>query len=920
MTEEGQAVAQVRPFYWPAPYQDSVASGRLILRDGTTASIRVARPEDRQALRGFFAQLSPASRQKRFFSLATPRPEWIDSLCDPSNPSKQLTLIVIRLSEGTTRIIATGSYIAETDDVAEVALAVDDAFHGKGIGSLLLERLALLAVSHGITRFWAITHIDNRPMLEVFHRSGFQVHETLDHGYVHLTFSVRPTEASVARSELLDRLFTTASLRPLFRPIAVAVVGASRDPASIGFRILEALIMNRFQGPVYPVNPKARVVGSIRAYASVRELPDPVELAVVAVPPQAVLSVVDECAERGVKALVVITAGFAEVGAEGRALQHQLVDKVRGYGLRMVGPNCLGLLNTAAEVQLNASFSPVFPPSGRVAMSSQSGALGLAILALARRLNLGLSTFVSVGNKADVSGNDLLQYWEEDELTDVILLYLESFGNPRRFSRIARRVSRRKPIVAVKSGRTGAGRRAAGSHTAAMAASDVAVDALFRQTGVIRADTLAEMFDLAAALGSQPLPKGRCVGIITNAGGPGILCADTCEAGGMAVPELSEATKASLAAFLPSQASLSNPVDMIASAGPDHYRQTIATLLATDELDALVIIYIPVDMSQRPIILDAIRAGITAGRRARGADKPVLACLMLDAGLSQPVQVDGECIPTYAFPEAAARVLSKVADYAAWRTQPPGMFLDFDDIDAQTARDICRQALEQRGAGWLSTEETRAVLLALGLPVAPGGVARSADAAVAMARSIGFPVAVKLASHQIVHKTEMGGIFLHVQDEAGVRQAFEAIRHRLDQEGKLTAMQGVLVQPMVAGVVEVMVGVTTDPLFGPLIAFGLGGVHVEILGDVRFRVTPLTDRDASDMVREIRGYRLLEGYRGHEPADVKALEEILLRISLLVEEVPEITELDLNPILARPPGEGCQIVDARLRVEPATRD
>jgi acetate---CoA ligase (ADP-forming) len=920
MTEEGQAVAQVRPFYWPAPYQDSVASGRLILRDGTTASIRVARPEDRQALRGFFAQLSPASRQKRFFSLATPRPEWIDSLCDPSNPSKQLTLIVIRLSEGTTRIIATGSYIAETDDVAEVALAVDDAFHGKGIGSLLLERLALLAVSHGITRFWAITHIDNRPMLEVFHHSGFQVHETLDHGYVHLTFSVRPTEASVARSELLDRLFTTASLRPLFRPIAVAVVGASRDPASIGFRILEALIMNRFQGPVYPVNPKARVVGSIRAYASVRELPDPVELAVIAVPPQAVLSVVDECAERGVKALVVITAGFAEVGAEGRALQHQLVDKVRGYGLRMVGPNCLGLLNTAAEVQLNASFSPVFPPSGRVAMSSQSGALGLAILALARRLNLGLSTFVSVGNKADISGNDLLQYWEEDELTDVILLYLESFGNPRRFSRIARRVSRRKPIVAVKSGRTGAGRRAAGSHTAAMAASDVAVDALFRQTGVIRADTLAEMFDLAAALGSQPLPKGRCVGIITNAGGPGILCADTCEAGGMAVPELSEATKASLAAFLPSQASLSNPVDMIASAGPDHYRQTIATLLATDELDALVIIYIPVDMSQRPIILDAIRAGITAGRRARGADKPVLACLMLDAGLSQPAQVDGECIPTYAFPEAAARVLSKVADYAAWRTQPPGMFLDFDDIDAQTARDICRQALEQRGAGWLSTEETRAVLLALGLPVAPGGVARSADAAVAMARSIGFPVAVKLASHQIVHKTEMGGIFLHVQDEAGVRQAFEAIRHRLDQEGKLTAMQGVLVQPMVAGVVEVMVGVTTDPLFGPLIAFGLGGVHVEILGDVRFRVTPLTDRDASDMVREIRGYRLLEGYRGHEPADVKALEEILLRISLLVEEVPEITELDLNPILARLPGEGCQIVDARLRVEPATRD
>lgn len=292
---------------------------------------------------------------------------------------------------------------------------------------------------------------------------------------------------------------------------------------------------------------------------------------------------------------------------------------------------------------------------------------------------------------------------------------------------------------------------------------------------------------------------------------------------------------------------------------------------------------------------------------------------MVEEGLSQPLQVDRECIPTYAFPEAAARVLSKVADYAAWRSQPLGMFLEFDDINAQAARDTCRKALEQRGAGWLSTEETRGVLLALGLPVAPGGVAHSADDAVEVARSLGFPVAVKLASHQIVHKTEMGGIFLHVQDAAGVRRAFEAIRQRLTEEGKLSAMQGVLVQPMVSGVVEVMVGVITDPLFGRLIAFGLGGVHVEILGDVRFRVTPLTDRDASDMVREIRDYRLLEGYRGHEPADVKALEEVLLRISLLVEEVPEVTELDLNPILARPPGQGCQIVDARLRVEPPNR-
>ncbi len=910
-------MAQVRPLYLPAPYQESAASGRLILRDGSAATIRIAQPDDREGLIAFFDQLSPESRQKRFFSLATPRGEWIDTLCDSSNPQKQLSLVVIRTTGGRPRIIATGSYLTEKaqERLAEVAFAVDDAFHGKGLGSLLLERLAQLAVNHGITQFWAVTHVDNRAMLEVFHRSGFNIQEKFDHGYVQLSFSVLPTEASVARSELLDRLFTTASLRPLFRPEAVAVVGASRDPSSIGYKLLEALIMNRFQGPVYPVNPHARVVGSMRAYPSVRTVPEPIDLAVIAVPREAVLPVVDDCAERGVKALVVITAGFAEVSVEGRELQQRLVEKVRAYGMRMVGPNCLGLLNTDAKVQLNASFSPVFPPPGRIAMSSQSGALGLAILALARRLRLGLSTFVSVGNKADVSSNDLLQYWEEDDQTDVILLYLESFGNPRRFSRIARRVSRRKPIIAVKSGRTRAGRRAAGSHTAALAANDVAVEALFRQTGVIRANTLAEMFDLAATLGSQPLPKGGRVAIVTNAGGPGILCADTCEAGGLLVPELSEATKRRLSQFLPPQASLNNPVDMIASAGSNHYRQTIETLLPTDEIDALIVIYIPVDASQRSVILDAIGAGIEAGRLAGGTGKPILASLMVEEGIGLPLQLARESIPAYAFPEAAARVLSRVAAYAAWRTQPLGMFVEFEDIDAQSARGICQKALEERGSGWLATEESRQLLSAMGLPVAPGGVAPTADEAAELARQVGFPVAVKLASHQIVHKTEMGGIALNLGDDVAVRLAFETIRNSLAEQDNLQAMEGVLVQPMVSDGVEVMVGVTTDPVFGPLIAFGLGGIHVEILGDVRFRVTPLTDRDASEMVREIRGFRLLEGYRGHPPADVKALEEVLLRISLLVEEIPEITELDLNPIFALPPGQGCQIVDARIRVE-----
>ena len=909
-------MGDIRPHYIPPPYQDSAESGRLILRDGTTATIRIARPEDREGLEALFHRLSPASKRQRFFSATDPSAKLIDSLCDNSDPRCRLSFVVLRTVRKAVQIIASGSYLAKEQKIAEVAIAVDDRFQGKGLGTLLLERLALLAVRHGFVRFWAVTQADNQRMLDVLRTSGFPLREKVEGGYMEVDLSVEPTAESVALSEMRDRVSTTASLRPFFHPESVAVVGASRDPASIGYRVLDALVMNHFQGAVHPVNPNATVVGSIRAYRSVLDLPEPVDLAVITVPRDAVLGVVDECAERGVKALVVITAGFAEVNGAGRELQQKLVDKVRGYGIRMVGPNCLGLLNTDPKVNLNATFTPLFPPPGKVALSSQSGALGLAILALARERQLGLSTFVSVGNKADVSSNDLLQYWEEDDLTDVILLYLESFGNPRRFARIARRVSRRKPIVAVKAGRTLAGRRAAGSHTAALAASDVAVEALFRQTGVIRAETLDEMFDLAATLGSQPLPRGRRVAIVTNAGGPGILCADTCEAGALLVPELPENTKALLRRFLPPTASVTNPVDMIASAGAEQYRRIIETLLPVSEIDALIVIHIPVSMTASPDIAQAIQEGVAAGRRAGGTGKPVLACLMTGGERRTPLGLGQELIPSYAFPESVGRVLGKVAAYAHWRSQPLGVIPDFDDMDFKTAREICRAALRERGAGWLSTEETRMVLNALRLPLAQGGVAKSPKEALGLARDIGFPVAVKLASHRIVHKTEIGCVRLNLTSEAAVRKAFEEIRKRLAKEGNLEAMEGVLVQSMIPRGVEVMVGVTQDPLFGPLIAFGLGGIHVEILGDVRFRVTPLTDRDAGEMVQEIRGYRLLQGYRGQGPADVEAIQEVLLRISRLVEEAAEITELDLNPIFALPPGEGCRIVDARIRVEP----
>ena len=906
-----------QPLYLPAPYQDAVDRGRIILRDGATAVIRPATLNDCKALQEFFARLSPESRRHRFLTTTQPPADLVRSFCDTSKPERLFSLVVTRSSGGADTIVGAASYIARDSQTAEVAFAVDDQFQGRGLGTQLLERLALLAIRRGFTRFWAVTERENRSMIEVFRRSGFPVKETFDGGYVEVDFAVAPTQSSVELSEIRDRVFTAASLRPFFKPNAVAVVGASRNPQSIGYRLLDALISSRFQGAVYPVNPNARVVGSIRAYPSVSALPEQVDLAVIAVPRDVVLSAVDDCATRGVRALVVITAGFSEASdadGAGKRLQQALLDKVRGYGMRMVGPNCMGLLNADPAVQLNASFSPLFPPPGRLAMSSQSGALGLAILALAVERHLGLSTFVSVGNKADVSSNDLLQYWEVDDNTDVILLYLESFGNPRRFARIARRVSRTKPIVAVKSGRTTAGRRAAGSHTAALASNDTAVDALFHQTGVIRAETLDEMFDIAATLGSQPMLAGRRIGIITNAGGPGILCTDACEAGGLLVPEPSDKSKARLREFLPGAASVSNPIDMIASAGPESYRKTIEVMLSSNEFDALVIIYIPVDRNGANAYAAAIRDGVKAGRTAGAVGKPVLACMMASDELQSSLKLDNERIPTYAFPESAARVLSKIAGYSEWRKQPLGIVPGFDDINEKAARTIIENALRERGPGWLTVEEARSVLDAFRIPQVPGGVAATADDAVDIAHKVGSPVAVKLASHSIVHKTDIDAVRLNLKDAESVRAAFEEIQKALKASGRLAEMDGVLVQPMISGGVELMIGVTDDPLFGPLVGFGLGGIHVEIMADVQFRVTPLTDRDAADMVRAIRGYRLLEGYRGHPPADIKAIEEVLLRVSLMVERLPEIEELDMNPIFALPPGKGCRVVDARLRV------
>jgi len=709
----------------------------------------------------------------------------------------------------------------------------------------------------------------------------------------------------------------TESLKPFFCPHTVAVIGASRERTGIGHRILESLLGSGFAGSVIPVNPHATEIAGLRAFPSLTAIRDPIDLAIIAVPSHLVLSVIDDCAAKKIPAVVLIAAGFAETGRIGTSLNQQLRAQVRQHGFRLLGPNCFGLMNLDPAVRLNATYTPVFPPAGRVAIASESGGLGLAVVMAAQRVNLGISSFVSVGNHVDVTVNDLLEYWEQDPNTEVILLYLETIVAPQRFRQIAERVGRRKPIIALKAGRTQPGQTAAGSHTAALATNEAAVEALFAQCGVIRAKTLDDFLALAAGLSNQRPPAGPRIGILTNSGGPGVLCADSCAAEGLSLPELSELTRSTLASFLPPTAALRNPVDVIGFATEDQHARAVETILKSDELDALIIVHVSVSSKDNGPVAAGITGGIRTARQAGNNKKPVYIAWMAEGDLDRTFTVDGEAIPTYRHPEIPARIISRTLMYDAWRRQPDGHLPAYADVDFAATKALCSKAHSHRGSGWLTTEDTHTCLIAMRLPLAPGAIATSAESAVELAQKIGFPVVVKLASHQILHKTEMGAVRLNLADEHAVHDAFDTIRARLVQAGKLEAMEGVLVQPMLSAGVEVMAGMTRDPLFGPLIAFGLGGIHIEILGDLQFRLAPLTDRDAADMVRAIKGYRLLQGYRGQPAVDLKAIEEVLLRISQLVEAIPEISEIDLNPIFSLPEGQGCKIVDARIRIRTA---
>src|SRR6266540_1330736 len=829
----------------------------VALRDGTTVHVRPARHEDAPELQRLFEGLSGESRYLRFFSGAVDVPLVVHWAADVDYQQRD-GLVALTGADG--RIVAHVGWERERDrpERAEIALVIDDGFQGRGLGTIMLGQLAESARVQGVELFIAEVLPGNHRMLRVFRDSGFSVRTRSLPGVIMAEMPTELTPDALRRFEDREERASAAAMRRVLAPRSVAVIGASRRRGTVGGELFHNLLAAGFAGPVYPVNPKATSVQSVAAYPTVDEVPGPVDLAVLAVPAAAVVPVARACAAKGVGALVVLSAGFAESGPEGVERQRDLLAVCRQAGMRLVGPNCLGVINTNPAVRLDATFGPTLPARGRVGFGSQSGALGLAIVDYANDLGLGLSSFVAMGNKADVSGNDLLGYWQDDPDTDMVLLYLESFGNPRKFAQFASRLARTKPIVAVKSGRSVAGARATSSHTGALlAASDVTVDALFRQAGVIRTDTLSELFDVAKLLATQPAPAGRRVAIVTNAGGPGILCADACEAAGLQVPAFSERLRSRLAAVLPAEGAAGNPVDLLAASG---------------EADAVIVIHVP------PLASDHATDEVAAAAQRAAANAPAVVTMqsvfMRSGDIPAQLHDGARSIPCYQFPEEAARALAT-------------------------------------GPRWLTVEEAAKLLDSYGLPLARWRLARTPEEAGELASQLGGKVALKAVVPGLLHKTEAGAVRLGLRGRSAVTRAAASLTRALEAAGQRP--EGFLLQPMVAGVAELLVGVVHEPTFGPVVAVGAGGTSAELLGDVAVRLAPLTDRDASEALRQLKTFALLDGWRGSPTADQAALQDLLLRVGLLADNHPEIAELDCNPVIAGP--DGATIVDVRIRVE-----
>ena len=868
-----------------------------LLMDGRIVHVRPVSEADTEPLSALYTRASPRSRYLRFFSAGISVDREVQRIVTPGDDHVAL------VAEHDGLAIGVASYEILSAAQAEIAILVDDTWQGDGIGSLLIEHLAAVARRAGIQELVGDVLATNVTMLRASASlaPGIARQHGEDPSVVSIHIPTRPDERALAAAGARDRTAEHNSLRPLLAPTSLAVIGVSRSQSGVGYEILHGVLAGGFTGRAYPVNPHAKTIDGLECYPSVGAIPERVDLAIVAVPASTVPRIIEECGAAQVGAAVVLSAGLGETGPSGAATESRLLASARRHDIRVVGPNCIGLINTDPLVRLNATFAPNAPTPGHLAVATQSGAVGVAILDSAERSGVGISTFVSLGNKIDVSTNDLLSYWYDDVSTQAVALYVESFGNPRRFTWLARALSTRKPILAVKSGRSTAGRRAGASHTAAAAAPDVAVDTLFRQAGVLRMDTLGELLDAARLLTEQPLPAGDRVVIVGNAGGLNILAADAAGTAGLQVVELSATLQQRFADLAPNLAGVANPVDLGADAPPATIGRAIRALGSSGETDALVVTLVATRTNDLP--------GALAALSEAADDQPHLPIVAVVVGGDSPLKLGRRNLAVYEFPEDAVRSLGHACRYARWRREPTGSMPVIPGIDRKAAQRIVAAALAD-GAGWQPVEITHALLACYGIPLLETRLATGVDSAEKTARELGFPIVMKATRPGLVHKGELGGVHLGLSDESAVRQAYLTIAGSLDE-----AKPKVALQRMVQTGVELVAGVAHDPLFGSLVMVGLGGVHTDLLGDRSFRALPLTDRDAAAMWRELRAAPLLTGYRGTPAMDTDALEQSLLRVAQLAEDFPEVSELDLNPVVAV--RDGVAALDVKLKLQPA---
>ncbi len=887
----------------------------VALKDGSSLHLRPIKMSDEERLLALFSRMSKQTIYLRFHHVLTHMSreearrfctvDYVDTFA-----------LVGTLGEGPEeRIIAVGRYARQPGaNRAQIAFEVEDKYQGLGIGTHLLDQLAYTARDKGITMFEAEVLAENKDMMNVLINSGFNMQRQYQGTTYIGIMDLAPTDVVEQKSSEREKFTSIASLRAFLNPKSVAVIGASRRPNTIGNFVFRNLIQQDFKGVVYPVNPNAEVIAAVKAYPSILDIPGDIDLAIISIPADKVQQVVEECAHKGVRGVVVLTSGFSDIGADGMERQNKLVNTIRSYGMRMLGPNCMGMINTNPEINLNATFSAVVPPPGNIAFATQSGVLGSAILMYATNLNIGLSTFVSIGNRADVSSNELLQYWEDDPDTDVVLLYLESFGNPRKFTRIARSITAKKPVVAVTSNRTPLQVRVSNSQTGSMATDEAATEALFKQAGILRADTLEDLFDTGSLLANQPLPPGNRVAIISNAGGPALLTADACKARGLEIPVLSSNTTDQLKALLSPRANSSNPIDMSPEFAIPQYRDALKLLLADENVDIVVVIFIPPILKLSEEFAAIIRE-VAPLFRERG--KPLVTSFLgLRGARIELGSRENRYVPSFAFPESTAGALSRALEFSQRLRKPTGKIPEFSDINKEKAEGIIQSALAKAGKDqvWLDAESILGLLDCYGIRFVTLKLAKTPSEASAAAEEVGCPVAVKILSSTISQKTDVEGVVLDCRSRGEVEKAFVRISDNLQRIGKPEDMQGVIIQKMVQGGIEVIVGVTQHPAFGPLIMFGLGGIYAELFKDVTFSIHPLTDLDAHDMVRAVKAYQLLEGWRGSKRADIPSIEDLLLRISALVENHPQVLEMDLNPVKVLNDGDGYLVVDGRILV------